>query len=88
MVLYLSIIMTCFSIARHAQDTISRMTAASLTMILMIYVFINIAMVSGLLPVVGVPLPFISYGGTAVVSILIAIGLVMSIATHKRHLNR
>jgi len=88
MLLYLAIIMRCFSIAKHAQATISRLTTASLTMILMVYVFINIAMVSGLLPVVGVPLPFISYGGTSVVSILIALGLIMSIATHKRQMNR
>ena len=88
MLLYMAIIMRCFSIAKRAQDTSSRLVAASLTMILVIYVFINIAMVSGLLPIVGVPLPFISYGGTSVVSMLIALGLIMSIATHKRQISR
>ena len=49
-----------------------------------VYVFVNIGMVSGLLPVVGVPLPFISYGGTSLVTLLLGFGILMSIQTHKK----
>jgi rod shape determining protein RodA len=70
-------------IASQAQDNFSRLIAASLTMTLFTYVFINIGMVSGLLPVVGLPLPLISYGGSSLVTIMISFGILMSIHTHK-----
>lgn len=60
-----------------------RLIAASMMTTFFVYVFVNIGMVSGILPVVGVPLPLISYGGTSVVSLLIAFGITMSMATHK-----
>ena len=62
----------------------SRLLAGALTMIFFTYAFVNMAMVSGILPVVGVPLPFISYGGTAMVTLGLAIGMLMSIAKAKR----
>lgn len=71
-------------IALSAQDSFGRLLAASLTMTLFIYVFVNMGMVIGQLPVVGVPLPLVSYGGTSLVTILAGLGILMSIQTHKR----
>ena len=71
-------------IALYAQDSFGRLLAASLTMTLFIYVFVNMGMVTGQLPVVGVPLPLVSYGGTSLVTILAGLGILMSIQTHKR----
>ncbi|MDZ7662031.1 rod shape-determining protein RodA [Thiohalophilus sp.] len=71
-------------IAARAQDTYNRLLAGSLILTFFIYVLINIGMVSGLLPVVGVPLPLISYGGTSIVTLLAGFGILMSIQTHRR----
>lgn len=71
-------------IALSAQDSFGRLVAASLTMTLFIYVFVNMGMVTGQLPVVGVPLPLVSYGGTSLVTILAGLGILMSIHTHRR----
>ena len=71
-------------IAMDAPTLFSRLLAGSLTMIIFTYAFVNMGMVSGILPVVGVPLPFISYGGTAMVTLGLAIGMLMSIAKAKR----
>ncbi|VFS49272.1 Rod shape-determining protein RodA [Budvicia aquatica] len=57
-------------------------------MILCVYVFVNIGMVSGILPVVGVPLPFISYGGSALIVLMAGLGIVMSIHTHRKLLSK
>jgi len=84
LVLYLLIISRCLYIAVQAQDSYSRLLAGSLTFTFFVYLFVNIGMVSGLLPVVGVPLPLISYGGTSMVTLLAGFGMIMSIATHKR----
>lgn len=81
---YLLIILRCLYIATTAQDSFSRLLAGALTMTFFIYVFVNVGMVSGLLPVVGVPLPLISYGGTSVVTLMAAFGVLMSIHTHRR----
>lgn len=70
-------------IASQAKSTFSRLLAGSITMTFFIYIFVNIGMVSGILPVVGVPLPLISYGGTSMVTILLGFGILMSIHTHK-----
>jgi len=67
-------------IAARAQDTFGRVLAASLSMVFFIYVFVNIGMVIGLLPVVGVPLPFFSYGGTALTTLAVAVGLLMGVS--------
>ena len=71
-------------IAMDAPTLFSRLLAGSVTMIFFTYAFVNMGMVSGILPVVGVPLPFISYGGTAMVTLGLALGILMSIAGSKR----
>ena len=65
-------------------DAVRKLLAGALTMTFFVYVFVNIGMVSGLLPVVGVPLPFISYGGTSLVTLLSGFGVLMSIHTHRK----
>lgn len=82
--LYLAIIGRGIYIALRAQDTFQRLLAASLSMTFFIYVFINMGMVMGLAPVVGVPLPLMSFGGTSMVSLLAGFGILMSIHTHRK----
>ncbi len=86
LILYLLIIGRCLYIAVQAQNTYCRLLAGSLTFTFFVYVFVNIGMVIGILPVVGVPLPLISYGGTSMVTLLGSFGLLMSIHTHKKFL--
>ena len=86
LVLYLLIICRCLFIALEAQDTYTRLLASSLTFTFFVYIFVNIGMVIGILPVVGVPLPLISYGGTSMVTLLASFGILMSIHTHKKFL--
>ena len=62
----------------------ARLLAASVTLMFFTYAFVNMGMVSGILPVVGVPLPFISYGGTALLTLFIGIGILMSVHNHRR----
>ena len=71
-------------IAMSASTLFTRLLAGSVTFIFFTYAFVNMGMVSGILPVVGVPLPFISYGGTAMVTLGLGIGILMSIAKSKR----
>jgi rod shape determining protein RodA len=73
-----------FVIAMNAPTLFSRLLAGSMTVIFFVYTFVNIGMVSGILPVVGVPLPFVSYGGTAMVTIGLALGILFSISKSKR----
>jgi rod shape determining protein RodA len=84
LILYLLIIARCLYIASQAQDTYCRLLASSLAFTFFVYVFVNIGMVIGILPVVGVPLPLISYGGTSIVTLLAGFGILMSIHTHKK----
>lgn len=84
MVLYLVIIGRGIFIASTAQDSYSRLLAGAITLSFFVYVFVNMAMVSGILPVVGVPLPFVSYGGTAIITLMSGFGILMSIQTHKK----
>jgi rod shape determining protein RodA len=86
--LYLLVIARCLYIASQAQDTYSRLLAGSLAFTFFVYVFVNIGMVIGVLPVVGVPLPMISYGGTSIVTLLAGFGILMSIHTHKKLMPR
>jgi rod shape determining protein RodA len=81
---YLLICCRCLYITVHAQDTFSRLLAGSLSITFFIYVFVNVGMVIGILPVVGVPLPLVSYGGTSMVTLLAGFGILMSIHTHRR----
>jgi rod shape determining protein RodA len=87
LIIYLAIVSRGLFIAARAQDTFQRLLAASLAMTFFIYVFINMGMVIGLLPVVGVPLPLVSYGGTSVVSLLTGFGMLMSVQTHRKLLS-
>ncbi len=82
--IYLTIVLRGLYIASQAQDTYSRLLAGGLTMTFMVYVFVNIGMVSGLLPVVGVPLPLVSYGGSSMVTLMASFGILMSIHTHRK----
>ncbi|MCK5640355.1 MAG: rod shape-determining protein RodA [Gammaproteobacteria bacterium] len=82
--LYLFVILRGLYIAVNAQTTFTRLLAGSLTMTFLVYVFVNIGMVTGLLPVVGLPLPLISYGGSSMVTLMAAFGMLMSIQTHRR----
>uniref|UniRef100_UPI003F69F44F rod shape-determining protein RodA n=1 Tax=Candidatus Thiodubiliella endoseptemdiera TaxID=2738886 RepID=UPI003F69F44F len=77
------IIWRCFVISIESEDTFSKLLGASLTLIFFTYVFVNIGMVSGLLPVVGVPLPLISYGGSSLITLFASFGIIMSIRKHK-----
>ncbi|HTK99240.1 MAG TPA: rod shape-determining protein RodA [Pseudomonadales bacterium] len=83
LLLYLVIIARGLYIATQARQTFGRLTAGGLTLTFFVYAFVNIAMVSGLLPVVGVPLPLVSYGGTSAITLLAGFGIVMSIYTHR-----
>lgn len=83
--LYAIIILRGMLIAIRARDNFCRLLAGSLTLTFFIYVFVNIGMVSGILPVVGVPLPLVSYGGTSIVTLLTGFGMLMSISTHQRN---
>jgi rod shape determining protein RodA len=81
---FIFLILRGLAIALEASTLFARLLAGALTMIFFTYAFVNMGMVSGILPVVGVPLPFISYGGTAMVTLGLAIGMLMSIAKAKR----
>ena len=81
---FLFLILRGLIIALEAPTLFSRLLAGAVTMIFFTYAFVNMGMVSGILPVVGVPLPFISYGGTAMVTLGLAVGILMSIAKSKR----
>lgn len=83
MAIYLFIIVRGLMIAVNAQTSFGRILAGATTLIFFVYVFVNIGMVSGILPVVGVPLPLFSYGGTSYVAIMASFGLVMSVHTHR-----
>ncbi len=83
MVLYVFIIGRCLWIAIDARDTYSRIIAGTLGLSMFVYVVFNGGMISGLLPVVGVPMPLLSYGGTAAVSLLAGMGIVMAVKAHR-----
>ncbi|CAP62730.1 cell wall shape-determining protein [Cupriavidus taiwanensis LMG 19424] len=84
LVLYLLLIFRGLFIAANAPTLFSRLLAGSITLIFFTYAFVNMGMVSGILPVVGVPLPLLSYGGTALVTLGAGIGILMSISRQKR----
>lgn len=83
LLLYLLIIGRGLMIAANAPTLFSRLLAGSITLIFFTYAFVNMGMVSGILPVVGVPLPFVSYGGTALVTLFLGVGILMSIHKHR-----
>lgn len=84
LLVYLLLIARGLVITVQAQTLFGKLLAGSITLTFFVYVFVNIGMVSGLLPVVGVPLPFISYGGTSLVTLLSGFGILMAIHTHRK----
>lgn len=86
-VLYLLIIARGLIIALYSQDSFRRLLAGSISFTFFVYAFVNIGMVSGLLPVVGVPLPLVSLGGTSLVTLLLGFGILMAISTEPRKLS-
>ncbi|MDP7575565.1 MAG: rod shape-determining protein RodA [Pseudomonadales bacterium] len=84
LILYLLIAGRGVMISIQAQDTFGRLLAGSITFTFFIYVFVNIGMVSGIVPVVGVPLPLVSYGGTSIITLFAGFGIIMSIYSHRR----
>jgi len=85
--LYLFIIYRGLYLAMNAQQTFGKIFGASIILTFFVYILVNIGMVSGQLPVVGVPLPLISFGGTSIVTLMIGFGIVMSVNTHRRFLS-
>ncbi|MDH5518456.1 MAG: rod shape-determining protein RodA [Gammaproteobacteria bacterium] len=86
--LYVFIVIRGLVIASQAQDSFGRLLAGSLSLTFLVYLFVNVGMVSGLLPVVGVPLPLVSYGGTSMVTLMAGFGMLMSIQSHRRLLRQ
>ncbi len=84
LLLYLLVVSRAIYLATQTQDTFARLLAGSLALIFFVYVFINAGMVSGILPVVGVPLPLVSYGGTSMVTLLAGFGILMSLYSHRK----
>ena len=84
LLLYLFVVGRALYLAMQTQDTYARLLGGSLALTFFVYVFINAGMVSGLLPVVGVPLPLVSYGGTSMVTLLAGFGILMSLYSHRK----
>lgn len=82
--IYLFILARCLQIVVQAQDSFTQLLSGALTVTFFFYVFVNVGMVIGILPVVGVPLPLVSYGGTSMVTLLAGFGILMSIQTHRK----
>jgi len=82
--LFLLVIARCVVITANAPTLFTRLLAGAITLTFFTYAFVNMGMVSGILPVVGVPLPLVSYGGTALVTVCLGLGIMMSIQTHKK----
>lgn len=87
LVLYLLLIGRGMMITANASTMFARLTAGAVTLMFFTYAFVNMGMVSGVLPVVGVPLPLVSYGGTALISLFIGLGLLMSVQAHRKLVN-
>jgi rod shape determining protein RodA len=84
LLLYMFVVGRALYLSMQTQDTYARLLAGSLALTFFVYVFINAGMVSGLLPVVGVPLPLVSYGGTSMVTLLAGFGILMSLYSHRK----
>jgi rod shape determining protein RodA len=86
LLLYLLLIGRCMIIALNAQSMFGRIMAGTISLTFFVYIFVNMGMVSGILPVVGAPLPFISYGGTAIVTLFLGFGILMAISTEPKRI--
>jgi len=80
----ISIILRGLYIALNAKDTFNRLFAGALTLTFFVYLLINAGMISGLLPVVGVPLPLVSYGGTSIITLMASFGMIMSVHNYRK----
>ena len=87
LILYLLLIGRGMMITASASTLFTRLIAGAITLMFFTYAFVNMGMVSGLLPVVGVPLPLVSYGGTALISLFIGLGILMSVQAHRKLVN-
>ncbi len=87
LVFYALILGRCLVLTTRAEGNFGRLLSGSITLTIFVYIFVNVGMVSGVFPVVGVPLPLISYGGTSIISLLIGFGLIMSMQRTKRVLS-
>jgi rod shape determining protein RodA len=81
---YMLIVLRGIYITINAQDTFSRLLAGSITFTFFVSFFANMGMVTGILPVAGIPLPLVSYGGSSMVTIMASFGILMSIQTHRK----
>jgi rod shape determining protein RodA len=86
LLVYVLIILRGMMISIYAQSMFSRLLAGSITLTFFVYIFVNMGMVSGILPVVGVPLPMISYGGTSIVTLLLGFGMLMAVSKEKKRM--
>jgi rod shape determining protein RodA len=84
--IYLLLVGYCMIIAVNAQSQFARLMAGSISLTFFIYMFVNMSMVSGLLPVVGVPLPLVSYGGSAIVTLFFGFGILMAISSEPKRI--
>ncbi len=84
LVIYLVLIGRCLLIAARATSLFGRLICGAMALMFFTYAFVNMGMVTGMLPVVGVPLPFVSFGGTALMTLFVALGILMSVATHRK----
>jgi rod shape determining protein RodA len=84
--LYLLLVGRCMIIGLNAQSMFGRIMAGTISLTFFVYIFVNMGMVSGILPVVGAPLPFISYGGTAIVTLFLGFGILMAISTEPKRI--
>ena len=87
LVLYMLLIGRGMMITANASTMFARLIAGAVTLMFFTYAFVNMGMVSGVLPVVGVPLPLVSYGGTALISLFIGLGILMSVQAHRKLVN-
>lgn len=86
LIIYAAVILRGLQIAARARDTYGRLLAGSISLTFFVYVFVNMGMVSGILPIVGVPLPLVSQGGTALVTLFAGFGMLMNVATQQKRL--
>ena len=86
--LFMFVIARSLYLSATAHDTFSRLASGSLALTFCVYVFVNTGMVTGLMPVVGVPLPFVSYGGTAMVTLMAGFGILMSLCAKRKLVSR
>ena len=88
LVLLISLVLRGLDIARQASSIFNRLAAGAISLTMFTYIFVNMGMVAGILPVVGVPLPFVSYGGTSLITLLLGQGILMSVRHHRTLVKR